>query len=246
MEKYEKAETLGEGQFGVVFKAKHKETGQIVAIKKIRLGKAKEGVNMTALREVKLLRELQSPHIVRLVDVFAHKNNLALVFDFMESDLEMVIKNRATVLSPADIKAYMRMLLQALESVHAKWVLHRDIKPNNFLISSTGEMKLADFGLARAFGSPGRKYTNQVIAEPVVLGRRFCTSSCLWKKLGAGVCTVVPPSRAALWEQFIQPKSGYMGCRLLLWRATSPEAMDAWRYRHRAAQPDFPESRNSN
>ena len=59
----------------------------------------------------------------------------------MESDLEMVIKNRATVLSAADVKAYMRMLLQGLQACHAGWILHRDVKPNNFLISSTGGLK---------------------------------------------------------------------------------------------------------
>lgn len=108
MDKYTKGATLGEGTFGVVFKATHKEvclqshprsrtvelpsdktsltsrslslqTGQVVAIKKIRLGKAKEGVNVTALREIKLLKELHSPQIVRLLDVFPHKRNLSLV-----------------------------------------------------------------------------------------------------------------------------------------------------------------------
>ena len=105
MDKYIKGATLGEGTFGVVFKATHKEvrscgaqhverkvspltayqlctiwqTGKVVAIKKIRLGKAKEGVNVTALREIKLLRELHGPHIVQLIDVFPHKQNLSLV-----------------------------------------------------------------------------------------------------------------------------------------------------------------------
>ncbi|KAK9838165.1 hypothetical protein WJX81_005984 [Elliptochloris bilobata] len=166
MDAYEKCETLGEGTFGVVFKAIHKETGQVVAIKKIRLGKAKEGVNMTALREIKLLKELHSPYIVRLLDVFPHKRNLSLVFEYMESDLEALIKDRALILSEADVKSYMQMLLRALEVCHGHWVLHRDVKPNNFLIAASGEMKLADFGLARVFGSPeAGRYTDQVFAR---------------------------------------------------------------------------------
>ena len=93
---------------------------------------------MTTLREVKLLRELRDPHVVRLLDAFAHKANLALVFEYMESDLEMVIRNQAATLSAADVKAYMLMALRALRACHAHWILHRDVKPSNLLVSSTG------------------------------------------------------------------------------------------------------------
>ncbi|KAK9795936.1 hypothetical protein WJX73_008230 [Symbiochloris irregularis] len=164
MEGYTKGALLGEGTFGKVHQYTQNSTGEIVAIKKIHLAAAKEGVNMTALREIKLLRELSSPHFVRLLDVFHHKVNLCLVFDYCESDLEQLIKDHRTLLSAADVKAYIRMILQALEACHAAWVLHRDIKPNNFLITTSGELKLADFGLARIFGSPDRQLTNQVFA----------------------------------------------------------------------------------
>ncbi|KAK9844566.1 hypothetical protein WJX74_004102 [Apatococcus lobatus] len=139
MENYVKGETLGEGSFGVVFRAVHKQTGAVVAIKKIRLGKAKEGVNVTALREIKLLRELKGPYLVKLLNVFPHKRNLSLVFEYMESDLEAIIQDKTIVLSPADIKSYMHMLFQSLDFCHTRWVVHRDVKPNNFLISSTGK-----------------------------------------------------------------------------------------------------------
>lgn len=66
------------------------QTGKVVAIKKIRLGKAKEGVNVTALREIKLLRELQGPHIVQLIDVFPHKQNLSLVSLLAATPLHVV------------------------------------------------------------------------------------------------------------------------------------------------------------
>eukprot|EP00245_Coleochaete_scutata_P005459 TRINITY_DN19028_c0_g1_i1.p1 TRINITY_DN19028_c0_g1~~TRINITY_DN19028_c0_g1_i1.p1 ORF type:complete len:474 (-),score=73.72 TRINITY_DN19028_c0_g1_i1:725-2107(-) len=163
--RYEKGSTLGEGTYGVVFKAHDRATGRTVAIKKIRLGKYKEGVNITALREIKLLKELHYPNIIELIDVYPHKRNLHLVFEFMESDLEAVIKDRNIVLSPGDIKSYMQMTLQGLAYCHKKWVLHRDMKPNNLLISPTGELKLGDFGLARVFGSPDRKFTHQVFAR---------------------------------------------------------------------------------
>lgn len=101
------------------------QTGQTVAIKKIRLGKQKEGVNFTALREIKMLKELKSPHIIELIDAFPHKGNLHIVFEFMETDLETVIRNTNIFLSPADIKSYMQMTLKGLAFCHKKWVLHR-------------------------------------------------------------------------------------------------------------------------
>lgn len=101
------------------------QTGQTVAIKKIRLGKQKEGVNFTALREIKLLKELKDPNIIELIDAFPHKGNLHLVFEFMETDLEAVIRDRNIFLSPADIKSYLQMTLKGLEYCHKKWVLHR-------------------------------------------------------------------------------------------------------------------------
>ncbi|KAL1566444.1 Cyclin-dependent kinase D-1 [Salvia divinorum] len=164
-DRYLKREVLGEGTYGVVYKAIDTKTWQVVAIKKIRLGKQKEGVNFTALREIKLLKELKDPNIIELIDAFPHKGNLHLVFEFMETDLEAVIRDRNIVLSPADIKSYIQMTLKGLSICHKKWVLHRDMKPNNLLIGPAGQLKLADFGLARLFGSPDRRFTHQVFAR---------------------------------------------------------------------------------
>ncbi|OIT37402.1 cyclin-dependent kinase d-1 [Nicotiana attenuata] len=105
-------------------------SGQTIAIKKIRLGKQKEGVNFTALREIKLWKELKDPHVIELIDAFPHKGNLHLVFEFMETDLEAVIRDRNIFLSPADIKFYIQMTLKGLAFCHKKYVLHRDMKPN--------------------------------------------------------------------------------------------------------------------
>lgn len=91
----------------------------------IRTGKYKEGVNVTALREIKLLKELYDPNVIELVDVYQHKRNLYLVFPYMESDLEAVIYDRNTFLSPADYKSYIQMTLRGLAFCHKKWILHR-------------------------------------------------------------------------------------------------------------------------
>ncbi|XP_072462548.1 cyclin-dependent kinase 7 [Notamacropus eugenii] len=166
--RYEKLDFLGEGQFATVYKARDKNTGQIVAIKKIKLGhrsEAKDGINRTALREIKLLQELSHPNIIGLLDAFGHKSNISLVFDFMETDLEVIIKDNSLVLTPSHIKAYMLMTLQGLEYLHQHWILHRDLKPNNLLLDENGVLKLADFGLAKSFGSPNRAYTHQVVTR---------------------------------------------------------------------------------
>ncbi|XP_074425651.1 cyclin-dependent kinase 7 isoform X3 [Larus michahellis] len=166
--RYEKLDFLGEGQFATVYKARDKNTNQIVAIKKIKLGhrsEAKDGINRTALREIKLLQELSHTNIIGLLDAFGHKSNISLVFDFMETDLEVIIKDTSIVLTQSHIKAYMLMTLQGLEYLHQHWILHRDLKPNNLLLDENGVLKLADFGLAKSFGSPNRVYTHQVVTR---------------------------------------------------------------------------------
>ncbi|XP_052526237.1 cyclin-dependent kinase 7 isoform X6 [Tympanuchus pallidicinctus] len=83
----------------------------------------------------------------------------------METDLEVIIKDTSIVLTQAHIKAYMLMTLQGLEYLHQQWILHRDLKPNNLLLDENGVLKLADFGLAKSFGSPNRVYTHQVVTR---------------------------------------------------------------------------------
>ncbi|EFO27870.1 CMGC/CDK/CDK7 protein kinase [Loa loa] len=166
--RYEKIKHLGEGQFANVYKARDTETNEFVAIKKIKLGsrhEAMDGVNRTALREIKLLQELHHDNIIGLLDVIGHKTNIQLVFDFMETDLEHLVKDKAIILMPEHIKNMVLQMLLGLEYLHLHWVLHRDLKPNNLLINLQGRIKIADFGLARFFGSPNRHYTYQVVTR---------------------------------------------------------------------------------
>lgn len=169
LKRYEKIEFLGEGQFATVYKALDIETKTIVAVKKIKLGsreEARDGINRTALREIKLMQEVDHPNLLCLLDVFGFKSNISLVFDFLDTDLEVIIKDTENIiLTPSNIKSYIVQTLKGLEYLHLHWILHRDLKPNNLLVNAAGVLKIGDFGLARFFGSPNRPYSHQVVTR---------------------------------------------------------------------------------
>ena len=150
MESYEILGRIGEGAHGVVFKAKHVQSGYHVALKKIALRKIEDGIPNNILREVKTLMALEEhPNIVRLFEVFPQGMGFVLVFEFMLSDLSEVLRNYRVLLSEPQIKCYMLMLLQGVAHCHRHSIIHRDLKPANLLLSSSGHLKIADFGLAR-------------------------------------------------------------------------------------------------
>lgn len=178
MEDYLKIEKIGEGTYGVVFKGKHKKTGEIVAMKKIRLESEDEGVPSTAIREISLLRELQHPNIVLLKEVLMQDAKLYLIFEFLTMDLKKYMETavpKGGRMEKSLVKSYSYQLFQGMLFCHQRRVLHRDLKPANLLIDKDGVIKLADFGLARAFGIPVRVYTHEVVtlwyrAPEILLG----------------------------------------------------------------------------
>ncbi|CDS13810.1 hypothetical protein LRAMOSA05984 [Lichtheimia ramosa] len=163
--KYQKTAKVGEGTYAVVYRGTQLATSRLVAIKKIKMGQFKDGLDWTAIREVKYLQELKHPNIIELIDVFSHKTNLNLVLEYLDSDLEQVIKDKTIMFMPADIKSWMLMTLRGLDHCHRHFVLHRDMKPNNLLLTHDGVLKIADFGLARDWGDPGRQMTSQVVTR---------------------------------------------------------------------------------
>lgn len=187
IENFQKLEKVGEGTYGVVYKAKDKATGKLVALKKVRLEAEDEGVPSTSIREISLLRELPHPNIVSLIDVVHQEQKLYLVFEYLDKDLkkymDAVGKKK---MHPMLIKSYMHQLLQGIAFCHLHRVLHRDLKPQNLLIDSKGVLKIADFGLARAFGVPIRTYTHEVVTlwyrAPEILlgGRQYATAVDMW------------------------------------------------------------------
>nr|XP_002120229.1 cyclin-dependent kinase 2-like [Ciona intestinalis] len=162
MDGFHKIEKIGEGTYGVVYKALDKVTGRTVALKKIRLDTETEGVPSTAIREISLLKELDHNNIVRLMDVIHSEKKLYLVFEYLNQDLKKYMDSQPNGLPMSLAKSYLYQLLQGIAYCHSHRVLHRDLKPQNLLLDEHGCIKLADFGLARAIGVPVRMYTHEV------------------------------------------------------------------------------------
>ena len=187
---YKRLEKVGEGTYGVVYKALDLRHGQrVVALKKIRLESEDEGVPSTAIREISLLKELKDDNIVRLYDIVhsdAHK--LYLVFEFLELDLKRYMESVPKDQSLGDkvIQKFMMQLCKGIAYCHSHRILHRDLKPQNLLINRDGNLKLGDFGLARAFGVPLRAYTHEIVTlwyrAPEVLlgGKQYSTGVDIW------------------------------------------------------------------
>mmetsp|Transcript_40668 Transcript_40668/g.100982 ORF Transcript_40668/g.100982 Transcript_40668/m.100982 type:complete len:360 (-) Transcript_40668:384-1463(-) len=188
--KYEVLSMLGEGAYGVVYKAKDNAPDrlvggpQFVAMKKVRMDEYQKGLSPTMLREVGVLRRLQHENIVRLVNVIRDSPNLWLVFDHMDYDLKQYMDVHYPHGMPDEqIKACVQQILKGVAFCHSHLVLHRDLKPQNVLIDQrNGQVKLADFGLARPFQASQKVFTNEVVtlwyrAPEILLGQKEYTAA---------------------------------------------------------------------
>ncbi|KAM9321261.1 cyclin-dependent kinase 18 [Gastrophryne carolinensis] len=162
LETYVKLDKLGEGTYATVFKGRSKLTENLVALKEIRL-EHEEGAPCTAIREVSLLKNLKHANIVTLHDIIHTEYSLTLVFEYLDSDLKQYLDNCGHLMSMHNVKIFMFQLLRGLSYCHRRKILHRDLKPQNLLINEKGELKLADFGLARAKSVPTKTYSNEVV-----------------------------------------------------------------------------------
>lgn len=187
LQQYQKLEKIGEGTYGLVYKAKNKKTGGLVALKEIRLETEDEGTPSTAVREISILKQLQHQNIVQLQDVIQTDTSLTLVFEYLDQDLKNYLDACGDGgIEEYTVKSFLYQLLQSIAYCHQHRVLHRDLKPQNLLINMEGELKLADFGLARGFGIPVRKYTHEVVTlwyrpPDVLLGStNYSTQIDIW------------------------------------------------------------------
>ncbi|XP_021698650.1 cyclin-dependent kinase 14 isoform X2 [Aedes aegypti] len=184
-EAYIKLEQLGEGSYATVFKGYSNLTNQVVALKEIRL-QEEEGAPFTAIREASLLKELKHSNIVTLHDIVHTRETLTFVFEFVNTDLSQYMERHPGGLDHRNVRLFLFQLLRGLSYCHKRRVLHRDVKPQNLLISEMGELKLADFGLARAKSVPSHTYSHEVVTlwyrpPDVLLGStEYSTSLDMW------------------------------------------------------------------
>lgn len=171
-----------------MYKGRNRSTGTLVALKEISLD-SEEGTPSTAIREISLMKELRHENVVTLYDVIHTENKLTLVFEYMDKDLKkyMDVHGYNTgALEPRLVKSFMFQLLRGVMFCHDNRILHRDLKPQNLLINNKGELKLGDFGLARAFGIPVNTFSSEVVtlwyrAPDVLMGsRNYSTSIDMW------------------------------------------------------------------
>jgi len=182
---FRRLEKLGEGSYAVVIKCENRIDGSIVALKEIKL-QPQEGLPFTAIREISLLRALNHANIVRLHQIIHQSHSLILVFEYMKTDLSKLMEAFHHGLDPYRTKIFLFQLLRGLAYCHDRKILHRDLKPQNLLVSEDGELKLADFGLARAKSVPCRTFSHDVVTlwyrpPDVLLGStHYSTSLDLW------------------------------------------------------------------
>ncbi|KAJ3611924.1 hypothetical protein NHX12_020204 [Muraenolepis orangiensis] len=185
LETYIKLDKLGEGTYATVFKGRSKLTDNLVALKEIRL-EHEEGAPCTAIREVSLLKDLKHANIVTLHDIIHTDKSLTLVFEYLDKDLKQYMDDCGNIMSMHNVKIFLYQILRGLAYCHKRKVLHRDLKPQNLLINEKGELKLADFGLARAKSVPTKTYSNEVVTlwyrpPDVLLGSsEYSTQIDMW------------------------------------------------------------------
>ncbi|KAL5518749.1 hypothetical protein ACEPAH_432 [Sanghuangporus vaninii] len=153
---YERLNQIEEGSYGVVFRAKDKQTGEIVALKKLKLDEEKYGFPITALREINALIACRHENVVTIREIVVGETltQVYIVMDFVEHDLKSLLTLMPQPFLQSEIKTLMRQLLSAVAHCHKNWILHRDLKTSNLLMNNRGTIKVADFGLARRYGDP--------------------------------------------------------------------------------------------
>ncbi|EAZ31166.1 hypothetical protein OsJ_15265 [Oryza sativa Japonica Group] len=188
VDEFERLNKINEGTYGVVYRARDKKTGEIVALKKVKMEKEREGFPLTSLREINILLSFHHPSIVDVKEVVVGSSldSIFMVMEYMEHDLKGVMEAMKQPYSQSEVKCLMLQLLEGVKYLHDNWVLHRDLKTSNLLLNNRGELKICDFGLSRQYGSPLKPYTQLVVtlwyrAPELLLGtKEYSTAIDMW------------------------------------------------------------------
>ncbi|KAM4704001.1 cyclin-dependent kinase 11B isoform 5-T5 [Rhinophrynus dorsalis] len=188
VEEFQCLNRIEEGTYGVVYRAKDKKTDEIVALKRLKMEKEKEGFPITSLREINTILKAQHPNIVTVREIVVGSNmdKIYIVMNYVEHDLKSLMETMKQPFLPGEVKTLMIQLLRGVRHLHDNWILHRDLKTSNLLLSHAGILKVGDFGLAREYGSPLKPYTPIVVtlwyrAPELLLGaKEYSTAIDLW------------------------------------------------------------------
>ncbi|KAL8198451.1 UNVERIFIED_CONTAM: Cyclin-dependent kinase 11B [Gekko kuhli] len=188
VEEFQCLNRIEEGTYGVVYRAKDKKTDEIVALKRLKMEKEKEGFPITSLREINTILKAQHPNIVTVREIVVGSNmdKIYIVMNYVEHDLKSLMETMKQPFLPGEVKTLMIQLLRGVKHLHDNWILHRDLKTSNLLLSHAGILKVGDFGLAREYGSPLKPYTPVVVtlwyrAPELLLGaKEYSTAIDMW------------------------------------------------------------------
>ncbi|KAL6899360.1 hypothetical protein ACP4OV_006018 [Aristida adscensionis] len=188
VDEFEKLNAINEGTYGVVFRARDKKTGEVVALKKVKMDKEREGFPLTSLREINILLSSDHPSIVDVKEIVVgnRDDDTFMVMEYMEHDIKGVMETMKQPYSQSEVKCLMLQLLEGVKYLHDNWVLHRDLKTSNLLLNNRGELKICDFGLSRQYGSLLKPYTQPVVtlwyrAPELLLGaKEYSTAIDMW------------------------------------------------------------------
>ncbi|KAJ2861468.1 hypothetical protein GGH94_004880 [Coemansia aciculifera] len=161
---YERLNRIDEGTYGIVYRARDRATGDIVALKHLKLDQERNGFPITALREIHTLLLAKHTNIINVREIAVGRslNSIYMVMDYMEHDLRTLMESMRARFQPSEVKSLLLQLCRAVAHLHANWIVHRDLKTSNLLMAD-GSLRVADFGLARKYGSPLGHMTGLVV-----------------------------------------------------------------------------------
>ncbi|KAJ4341727.1 hypothetical protein N0V95_007161 [Ascochyta clinopodiicola] len=185
---FEVLNDIEEGSYGWVSRAKDVATSQVVALKKVKMDYNQDGFPITALREISILQKARHPNIVDLQEILSGDSpeECVLVMAFIEHDLKTLQEDMHDPFVASEVKTLLKQLVSGVAFLHDNFIMHRDLKTSNILLNNRGQLKLADFGMARYIPPPSAPLTQLVVtlwyrAPELLLGTpTYSTEIDMW------------------------------------------------------------------